>query len=84
MKASAKPKVRPKIPGVKFLSKEEGAALFEDAVRRELGMSTEEFLHALDAGEFKGDPENQKVEGVLLLLPFVREVRWSATARTKR
>jgi len=55
---------------IHFMSEEEGRALFDKNVRRELGMSTEEFLRALDAGEFANDPE--RIMDVLMLLPLVR------------
>jgi len=67
-----------------FFTKEQGRAVFEMHVQHDLGMSTEEFLRALDAGEFTGEPENQKVEGLLLLLPLVRKVTWQEPRPTKQ
>ena len=66
-----------------FLTEEQARALFEKTVQHDLGMSTEEFLRALDAGEFVGEPENQKVEGLLLLLPLVRAGTWQEPRPTK-
>jgi hypothetical protein len=40
------------IEGVKELTREEGRALFEEEVQRLLGISGEEFLRRLDAGEY--------------------------------
>ena len=40
------------IEGVKELTPEEGRAFFEDEVQRLLGISGEEFLRRLDAGEY--------------------------------
>ncbi|MGI8553415.1 MAG: hypothetical protein ACR2PL_21925 [Dehalococcoidia bacterium] len=58
-----------------LVSKEEGWAIFDDAARRTLGMSGEEFLAKLDADEF-GDPDDdRRVMNMVFLLPFVREVQ---------
>jgi hypothetical protein len=42
----------PEIEGVKWLTQEEARAYFDSQARRLVGMSGEEFLRRLDAGEF--------------------------------
>ena len=54
------------------LSKAEALRLFDKAARRELGMSGEDFLRALDAGELEKDAERPNVAALLMLLPLVR------------
>jgi hypothetical protein len=57
-------------PGVVELSREEGRRMLDERVRRELGMSLEEFEAAYDAGEL--DMERDAVIGLVMLLPFAR------------
>jgi hypothetical protein len=54
------------------LTREEGAALFDQAARRWMGMSGESFLAAWDAGHFRDEAERTEVSKVALLIPFVR------------
>lgn len=54
------------------LSKDEACEAFDQQARRYLNMSGEEFLHALDAGEFDDDFDRPEVIRVWMLLPFVR------------
>jgi hypothetical protein len=63
------------IPGVDILSREEGKALFDFQARKLLGISGDEFLRRLDAGEYEGPdetPEARKVNSLVMLLPFAR------------
>jgi hypothetical protein len=60
------------VPTVQELSATEGAELFDEAARDELGMSGEEFLAAWDRGDFAGLPERPEVMSVAMLIPFVR------------
>ena len=56
---------------------EEGRALFDDEARRLLGISGEEFLRRLDAGEYddiEEDEVGRKIVHLLISLPFVRPV----------
>ena len=59
-------------PEIQVLSREEAYALFDKAARRELHMSGDEFLAALDKGKFDEDPDRPDVINVLMLLPLVR------------
>jgi len=65
------------VDGVKVHKLSQAAALrlFDKNARRELGMSGEEFLRALDAGEFASETERPEVEQLLMLLPLVRPSR---------
>ena len=56
------------------LSPEEARALFDRAARRELRISGEEFLQALDSGELSLEEERPEVMRVLMLLPLVRQL----------
>jgi hypothetical protein len=57
---------------IRELGDSEAKAMFEAAVQKRLGMSTEEFLTKLDAGEFTKDCEDPKITRLLSLLPLVR------------
>ncbi len=54
------------------VSAEEGRAIFDQAARRYLGMSGEEFIKAWNAGKFDDDPDRPEVMRVAMLLPFAR------------
>jgi hypothetical protein len=43
----------PTIPGVRFVTPEEGRAIFDEEARRVKGMSGEEFIRRWEAGEYK-------------------------------
>lgn len=63
------------IPGVDILNREEGEALFDAETRKLLGISGDEFLRRLDAGQYEGPdetPEARKVNGLVMMLPFAR------------
>lgn len=57
------------------LTPAESWALFDDAARHYLGLSGAEFLRRWDAGAYAGPDEDTRVTRVVMLLPFVREVR---------
>lgn len=61
------------LPGVTELTEEEGRALFDRAARRKLGISGEEFLRRLDAGEYRGCHPHAVTE-LRMLEPFARRV----------
>ena len=46
-------RVKELLPGVFELTAEEGRELFDKAARKRLGISGEEFLRRLDAGEYR-------------------------------
>jgi hypothetical protein len=53
------------------LSREEGRALFEKRAQEWLGMSGEEFIRKLKAGEIE-DPDRTDVISLAIMLPFMR------------
>lgn len=57
-------------PGVVELTREEGREMLNERIRRELGMSLEEFEAAYDAGTL--DMDRSDVIGLVMLLPFAR------------
>ena len=60
-------------PDVIELTPDEAMALFDQEARRLMGLSGEEFLRRLDAGEFPSGPdvpEDRNYNGVILMLPF--------------
>lgn len=57
--------------GVEEISLEEGRRLLDDAARRTLNMTAEEFIEAWDEGRF-ADPDSLRVQQVAALLPFGR------------
>lgn len=54
------------------VSPEEGRAIFDEAARRYLGISGEEFLRRWDAGEYRGEADRPGVLDVAMLIPFGR------------
>lgn len=65
------------VPGVHFTSEKEGSFLFDCRARTELGISGDEFLKRLDAGEYDAITdmdEIHKVNRVIMLMPFVRRI----------
>lgn len=54
---------------VEYVSREEGIALFERQVRRELGISGDEFIRRYQSGELD-DLDPSKVIHLSILLPF--------------
>lgn len=53
------------------ISLEDGRRLLDDAARRTLNMTAEEFIAAWDEGRF-ADPDSLRVQQVAALLPFGR------------
>ena len=63
------------IPGIHFVTEDEGVALFDQEAREALGISGAEFLQRWDAGEFRPVPdtkEGRKVGRLVMLIPFAR------------
>jgi hypothetical protein len=56
---------------VEELSLDEGRGMLDDAARRYLNMSAEEFIQAWDEERF-ADPDSLRVQQVAALLPFGR------------
>jgi hypothetical protein len=46
--------------GIRCLTPEEGHQFFDEQARRRLGISGEEFLRRLDAGEYQDIPDDPK------------------------
>ena len=55
---------------VKELDQAEGIKLVDDAARRRLGISGEEFKRRWEAGEYADNPDRPEVMWVAMLLPF--------------
>lgn len=53
-------------------SEEEGRVIFDEAARRLLGMSGEDFLRRWDAGKFADDPDRPEVIEIAMMIPLVR------------
>ena len=60
------------IPEIDVLTPEEAWEVVDQAARRYLHMSGQEFVRKWDAGEFRGEPEQPGVEEVRMLLSLVR------------
>ena len=76
MKTVVKPKRMTK-PTVRFATRDEGRALFDQRVRARLGISGATFLKQLDRGAYRdADPATARAVADLKdLIPFVRIVR---------
>lgn len=64
---------RDEIPGIRFLSAEEGRVYFDRRSRELLNIPGDEFLRRWDAGEFRpvpDAPEDRKLNRLVMLLPF--------------
>ena len=60
---------------VRFLSREEGRALFDQRARNLLGISGDEFLRRWDAGEYDAmvdDPDHPEIVDLVMLRSFGR------------
>ena len=57
---------------VKELTQQEGKALLDQAARRYLKMSADEFIQAWESGEFDDDPDRPDVMYVAMLLPLAK------------
>jgi hypothetical protein len=60
------------IPGVRYISKEEGAERLDRAARKWLGMSGEEFVRRYRAGEIP-DPDRSEVIRVAFLMQYTED-----------
>jgi hypothetical protein len=61
--------------GIQWMTPEEGRQYFDEQARRRLGISGEEFLRRLDAGEYRDipdDPEHWPIIEVSMLVDFAR------------
>ena len=66
----------PATPTTQTLTADEGRTLFDEAARRELGMSGEEFIRRWDQGEFReivNGPEHRTLMRLVMLMPFGRQ-----------
>jgi hypothetical protein len=66
---------RDEIPGIRFVTAEEGRALFDREARALLGISGEEFLRRWDRGEYGPVPDTKdgrKLGRLVMLIPFAR------------
>jgi hypothetical protein len=57
---------------VEEVSREEGCRILDDAARRWLDMSAEEFIDAWDAGKFADRADTPEVINVAMLIPFAK------------
>jgi hypothetical protein len=57
---------------VEELTREEGAAAFEDACQRELGVSGTDFTSAYDSGAYPADWSPEAICRLEMLLPLAR------------
>lgn len=66
------------IPGVHFVTREEGIALFDQQTRQTLGISGGEFLRRWDRGEYQPVPdtvEGRKIGRLAMMIPFARRTK---------
>lgn len=59
-------------PGIVELDRQGGRELLDDAAEHYLGLTGEEFMRALDAGEFDDRLERPEIARLVILLPFGR------------
>ena len=60
------------IPGVRYISREEGIERLDRAARKWLGMSGEEFVRRYRAGEIP-DPDRSEVIRLSILMEYAEE-----------
>lgn len=60
-------------PQVRYLTPEQGKALFDRQARKRFGMSGDEFIRAYEAGELVDHPNHSDVELVWMLRYFAVE-----------
>ena len=60
------------IPGVRYISKEEGAERLDRAARKWLGMSGEEFVSRFNAGDIP-DPDRTEVIRLSILMQYAED-----------
>ncbi len=61
--------------GIRWLTPDEGRQYFEEQVQKRLGISGDEFLRRLDAGEYQDipdDPEHWPIIELSMLVDFAR------------
>lgn len=66
------------IPGVHFVTREEGIALFDQEAQKTLGISGDEFLQRWDAGEYWPVPDTtagRAIGRLATLIPFARAAK---------
>jgi hypothetical protein len=66
------------IPGVRFVTREEGIALFDQQAQKTLGISGEEFLRRWDEGEYQpvpDTPEGWPIARLAMMIPFARSTK---------
>ena len=66
----------PSIPGVRFVTPEEGRAILDEEARRVMGMSGEEFIRRWEAGEYKDIADTSGHLHILhlaMLIPLARQ-----------
>ena len=66
------------IPGVHFVTREEGIALFDQEARKTLGISGDEFLQRWDAGEYWPVPDTtagRAIGRLAMMIPFARRTK---------
>lgn len=66
----------PEDPEVYYVTPEEGRRIFDEAARKWMGMSGEEFIRRWEAGEYWGiadEPGNFHIGDLIALIPFARQ-----------
>jgi hypothetical protein len=61
-----------RIPGVRYISKEEGAVRLDRAARKWLGMSGDEFVRRFKAGDIP-DPDRTEVIRLSILMQYAED-----------
>ena len=63
---------KPRVPGVKLVSREEGAKILDRQARKYLGMSGHEFVRKYRMGQIE-DPDRNDVIRVAMLIPLAEK-----------
>ena len=61
-----------RVDNVRFIDETEGRDILDEAARKYLGISGEEFLKRWDAGEYAGRADTPDVMAVVSLIHFAR------------
>ncbi len=64
------------LPEIKWLTPEEGRAIFDEEARRVMGMSGEEFIRRWESGEYKDIADTSghlHIMRLAMLIPLVRQ-----------
>jgi hypothetical protein len=75
------------LPPLVVFSPEEGRAIFDEAVRRAMGYSGEEFIRRWEAGEFANIPDDAEHRHIIelgLMLPLALQAGSSSGRRVPR